>query len=71
MLDDCNYNKVRLLHDLSRMAHFVRQHAQNDAKRMKHSACDKMYDQLYKDLEKHIGTLRKGIEGLCKTGKFK
>jgi len=71
MLEDCNYNKVRLLHDLSRLTQFLKKHAKKDAKKGKHGECHKLYLDLEKDLEKHIGELSKAISGLGKKGKFK
>lgn len=72
MLDNCNYNKVRLLHDLSRIAQFLKKHAKKDAKKSrKHGSCHKLYGELEKDLDKHIGKLNKAIGTLAKKGYFK
>lgn len=70
MLKDCNYNKVRLLHDLSRIVWYLKKHAKEDAKKLGHESCHKMCEELEADLEKHIDKLRAAIEGLSKEGKF-
>tara|TARA_Y100000310_G_C20530626_1_gene738247 strand:+ start:122 stop:334 length:213 start_codon:yes stop_codon:yes gene_type:complete len=70
MLNNCNYNKVRILHDLSRISNFVKKHAKKDAKGV-HKGCQKVYSNLHKDLEKHLEVLTTGVSGLAKKGKFK
>lgn len=71
MLEDCNYNKIRLLHDLSRMNWYLKKHAKADAKKAGHEECHKLCLELEKDLEKHIEKLRKTIHNLCSKGKFR
>jgi hypothetical protein len=70
MLNDCNYNKVRLLHDLSRINWYLKKHAKEDAKKHGHPLCHTMCEEMEKDLEKHIDKLRAAIIGLSKEGKF-
>lgn len=70
MLHDCNYNKVRLLHDLSRITNFIKKHAKKDVKKS-HLDCHKLYLQLEKDLEKHVQNLSEAISTQVKAGKFK
>lgn len=70
MLSDCNYNKVRLLHDLSRIVWYLKKHAKEDAKKHGHPLCHAMCEDMEKDLEKHIDKLRAAITGLSKEGKF-
>lgn len=70
MLKNCNYDKIRLLHDLSRIAWHLDKHAKEDAKNGGHDWCGGMYEELRLDLEKHIGKLKQAIEGLSKEGKF-
>jgi len=57
MLNNCDYNKVRLLHDLSRITWYLKKHVKKDAKG-KHAKCAKVYKDLEKDLEKHIKKLQ-------------
>ena len=70
MLNDCNYNKVRLLHDLSRINWYLKKHAKEDAKKHGHPLCLAMCEEMEKDMEKHIDKLRAAIIGLSKEGKF-
>ncbi|RLE37739.1 hypothetical protein DRJ17_05905 [Candidatus Woesearchaeota archaeon] len=70
MLNDCNYNKVRLLYDLSKIVGFLKRHAKEDANKEGHKLCYAMYKEIEEDLEKHIEKLRIAIEGLSKESKF-
>ncbi|MBM3200382.1 hypothetical protein FJZ53_05570 [Candidatus Woesearchaeota archaeon] len=70
MLRDCNYNKVKLLHDLSKITSYIRRHAKKDAEQEGHVLCTSMYEELEADLEKHIEKLRLAVEGLSKESKF-
>lgn len=71
MLDNCNYNKLRLLHDLSRVVWYLEKHVQHDAKESGHELCGVMCQEMQQDLEKHMEKLRMAIDGLAKEGKFK
>ena len=64
MLDNCDYNKVRLLHDLSRIVWHLNKHAKEDAKKAGHEECHKICVELEKDLEKHISTLTKAVHSI-------
>lgn len=70
MLNDCNYNKVRLLRDLSRIVWYLQKHAKEDAKKAGHETCHAMCEELEKDLEEHIGKITQTIIDLSKEGKF-
>ena len=70
MLNNCNYNKVRLLTDLSRITWYLKKHAKEDAKQHGHELCHAMCEEIEKDLEKHIEKIRAAIEGLAKEDKF-
>lgn len=70
MLDNCNYNKVRLLHDLSRIVWYLENHAKKDSETAGHELCHGMCEDLQNDLEVHMEKLRTAIEGLSKEGKF-
>jgi hypothetical protein len=54
MMDNCKYNKVKVLHDLSALCWFIEKHALDDAKKIKDDACLKKLQELSKDLEKHL-----------------
>ena len=70
MLNDCNYNKVRLMHDMSRIVWYLKKHAKNDSNVHGHVLCHALCEDIEKDLEKHIEKLRLAVEGLSKEGKF-
>ena len=70
MKEDCNYDKIKLLHMLSQVKHFVRKHAVEDAKKSNHPLCAKMYEEIAADAEKHIEKLKAAVTGLAKEGKF-
>ena len=70
MLENCNYNKIRLLHDLSRVAWYLDKHAKKDAKSSGHAKCHTMCIALEKDLGKHMESIRKAIVGLSKKENF-
>ncbi|MBI4151630.1 hypothetical protein HY496_01555 [Candidatus Woesearchaeota archaeon] len=74
MLQNCSYNKVKTLHEVSRILHFIRKHAKVDAAEMpkgKHTYCSKLFEDLERDLEKHAERFRRGIEVQVKKGAFK
>ena len=66
MLSNCDYNKVKLLHELSRISGFLKRHAQKDARSAKHKECAKFCAALQKDVEKHIGQIQKHVHKLGK-----
>lgn len=67
---DCNYNKTKLIHQVSSMRHFLRKHAVDDAKKAGHPLCAKMYEELAEDLTKHLHNLKSAVAGLAKEGKY-
>lgn len=71
MLEDCNYSKVRLLHDLSRLSWYVEKHAKENAGSAGHVLCGKLYEEMHDDLEKYMEKLRLAVEGLSREGKFR
>ncbi len=70
MLSDCNYDKVKLIHHLSKIVGFIDRHAVGDAERGGHPLCAEEYKELREDLEKHIGKLSAAVKGLSKEDKF-
>ena len=70
MLDDCNYNKIRLLHDLSTIVWHLEKHAKADAKKSGHKECHALCEEMQTDLEKHIEKLKTAIIGLSKEDKL-
>ena len=71
MLNNCNYDKVRLIHEFSKIAGFLKKHAIKDAEKNKHPQCKAFYTALLADVNQHIDVLRGQVEGLSKKGKFK
>lgn len=71
VLNDCNYDKTKLIHQLSSIAHFVNKHAIDDAKRENHPLCAAEYKELLEDLKKHIIKLQAAVAGLAREGKYK
>ncbi len=61
MLEDCDYDKTKIVHELSSVSWFLKKHAIKDAKKQKHALCAKEYEALQKDLDKHIHALHKAI----------
>ncbi len=70
MLDDCNYSKVRLLHDLSKVAWYLDKHAIEDAEDTGHPACEELYEEIQADLEEHIDKLKETISGAAQDDAF-
>jgi len=70
MLTDCNYDKTKIIHDLSRIAHFIKNHAVSDAKKEGHPLCAEMYKEIAQDIESSLAKLRAAITGLAKENKY-
>jgi hypothetical protein len=62
MLDDCTYNKVKLLHEFSEQLWFIQKHALNDAKVVCDDRCINLLMDIERDLQKHIEQLHKEIK---------
>lgn len=63
MINDCHYNKIKTLYELCKIAHFIKMHAKNDAKKAGDEKCYKFLEELEKDLEKYAKQLN---EMICK-----
>lgn len=61
IMDNCTYNKVKLLHELSKLAGFIQKFGRKDAKSARHGECHKLLNHLHKDLHTHMEQLRKQI----------
>ncbi len=70
MLADCNYDKTKLLTEMSKLAHFLKNQAIKDAKKEGHLLCEKMYEEIYNSLENEMAKLKKAVAGLAKEDKF-
>jgi len=62
MLDDCKYDKVKILHEVSSMAWYLEKHAKENAEKAGDKECYALYDNMIKDLEKHIAVLRETLK---------
>ena len=54
MLNDCNYNIIKVLHDLSSIYWFLKKHGLMDAKISGDTYNYKILEDLKKDVEKHL-----------------
>ena len=70
MLNNCNYDKTKILYKILRLAEFIEKHAIKDSERDWHPLCAEEYKELKQDLEKHIEKLRLAVEGLSREGKY-
>jgi hypothetical protein len=70
VLNDCNYDKIKMIHHLSKMVGFIDRHAVSDAEKEGHPLCAEEYKELRADLEKHINKLSSAVKGLSKEDKF-
>jgi len=55
---DCNYDKIRIMHDLLRLKWFINKHAIEDAKKAGHEECEAFYQELANDLDRKITKLK-------------
>ena len=58
ILDNCSYNKIKLLHELSCLTWFLEKHAINDAKAAGDQESYNNLLALQRDLQKHIETMQ-------------
>jgi len=70
MKEDCNYDKTKLIHELSSIKHFINKHAIDDAKKANHPLCAVMYKEVAADIEKAIEKLKAAVTGLAREGKY-
>ena len=71
MEHNCNYNKIKLLHQISHMIWVIEHTYIKDAKKGKHPACATMYKEIAVALKQEKKKLLAAVEGLAKEGKFK
>jgi hypothetical protein len=62
MLNDCKYNKIKLLHELSSIVWFLDKCAIQDAQKTGDSQCVKDFKALQNVLETHIQQLETSLE---------
>ncbi len=71
MMDNCNYNKTKILYKLSKLVGFLEGHAIEDAKKAGHRKCEEFYSKLRDELDKHLEGMRILVEECAKDGKLK
>ena len=67
-LDNCCYNKVKLLAEISQMIWFIEKHAEPDAQKATDEKCYIAVEELRNDLEKYVLKLRQLV---CKSTSLK
>lgn len=70
MKSNCNYDKLKLLREISHMIWMIKKHYIKDAKKENHPLCAKMYGELAADLEGYREKLVAAVGGLAKEDKF-
>lgn len=65
-MENCEYNEVKLLHELSRLSWFIKKHAEADAKKEGHNECHAFMEKLHHDLDKYAEMLRAKMGKPCK-----
>jgi|GEM_PF-1620122 len=59
MMENCEYNCIKLLHKLSCISWFIKKHALEDAKKSENTKLYELLQYIEKDMEKHIAELKK------------
>ena len=62
MLDHCTYDKVKLLHDLSKTVWFIEKHAKQNAKNANDVKCHDLFEKLAQDIEKYIDSIQEMLK---------
>ncbi|MFQ5620785.1 MAG: hypothetical protein ACE5FT_03005 [Candidatus Nanoarchaeia archaeon] len=58
-MDNCSYNLVKVIHQLTQLHGFLKKHCHKDAK--KHPGCSKSMKALHNDVKKHMRQLQKDL----------
>lgn len=59
-MNNCSYDKIKILHKLSKIVFFIDQFALKDSKDL--SECNKIYLEIKQNLEKDMEKLKKVID---------
>jgi len=70
MLQSCNYDKTKLIHEISEIIRFIDLHAVKDSEETGHPLCGLVYSELREDLQKHLLKLNLAVQGLSKEEKY-
>ncbi len=65
MLNNTQYNKIKILHLLSKTSWFIQECAKKDAKTAGHDLCLKEYEDLQKILNNQIDILHRSLCNSC------
>lgn len=57
-MENCTYDKIKILHKLSKIIYFIDQYALKDSK----GECNKVYMEIKQNLEKDMEKLKKVID---------
>ena len=71
MLSNNCYDVVAVMHQLSKVSHFLKQHGIAEAQKVNQPLLMQEFRDLNSDLDKHIEKLRMAVEGLSREGKFR
>ncbi|MCL4360855.1 hypothetical protein M1446_00695 [Candidatus Dependentiae bacterium] len=61
MLDNCSYNKVKLMAELSKITWFLEKHAIDDAKKAGDKEAESLLRELHKDTSNYLEKLQKQV----------
>lgn len=61
LLDNCKYDKVKILHEVSSLAWYLEKYAKENAEKADDKQCYEIYDTMLQDLEKHIQILKEAL----------
>jgi len=70
MLSHCNYDKTKLIFELSKLIGFLDKHAIQDSKNEEHGGCTATYQELKLDLDKHLHALTHEMTATAKQGTY-
>jgi len=70
-MQNCNYNKTRLLADMKSMLWRIGKYYKKDSSKARHPVCANILKDLERDLTKHADRIQANVKQLSKAGKFK
>lgn len=59
-MNNCDYNKIKVLHEISKISGFIEKFCADDAQKAGHE-CHKVLNELHQSLEEHAQKLKKEI----------
>ncbi|HSU73269.1 MAG TPA: hypothetical protein VLJ21_05475 [Candidatus Binatia bacterium] len=69
-MQNCNYNKTRVLADVKSLIWRIKNFYRKDAKDANHPLCNALLDELERDLAKYADKLQLAVVGLSRENKF-